>query len=235
MTTTSVSLLQRSRTPIDRAKRSGRRTKRGRKVRYADRLRPLFNVRPVGRITRSFNVARFVYGGDGHATRWRIDDMAPSTEYVVTCECGSTARVTSGMAGSTVRCDCGRHIPIPALSDLRNQPASAPSDARQSFGAKAAQLSWQLPIAGIIVTSCLTNFLVSDRQVTLAIGLLFIVVTFIGLIAGLVAIASISRFGWRRILIPACVGIVLNAGSFYLLFQAIQTVRRAAESAANIG
>ena len=41
----------------------------------ANRLRSLFNRRPVGKISWLFDVARFVYGGDRHTNRWRLSSQ----------------------------------------------------------------------------------------------------------------------------------------------------------------
>jgi hypothetical protein len=39
--------------------------------------------------------------------------------YPVKCECGKVHRVTSGLAGGTLACGCGKVVPVPAYSVLR--------------------------------------------------------------------------------------------------------------------
>ena len=39
--------------------------------------------------------------------------------YSVTCPCGKRCDVAATAAGSTIACDCGRPVPVPALSELR--------------------------------------------------------------------------------------------------------------------
>jgi len=46
--------------------------------------------------------------------------MAP-TQLHVTCPCGERLAVTSGMAGESVPCRCGRKLAVPPLSELRRR------------------------------------------------------------------------------------------------------------------
>jgi len=41
------------------------------------------------------------------------------TQFHVTCPCGERLAVTSGMAGESVPCRCGRRVAVPPLSELR--------------------------------------------------------------------------------------------------------------------
>jgi hypothetical protein len=42
-------------------------------------------------------------------------------EFRINCECGKRIFVTTGSAGGTVRCECGRTVTVPLLSELRRQ------------------------------------------------------------------------------------------------------------------
>jgi hypothetical protein len=42
-------------------------------------------------------------------------------DFRINCECGKRIFVTTGSAGGTVRCECGRTVTVPLLSELRRQ------------------------------------------------------------------------------------------------------------------
>ena len=101
----------------------------------------------------------------------------------------------------------------------------APVAKASSFGANAGKLSWQLPFAGLVVSVVLGIFMPAQKAV---FGAIVIALCLTGFVCGIVALASIVRFGWRRILIPACAGLLLSGGILALLIPVILAVRRAA-------
>lgn len=44
--------------------------------------------------------------------------------YLLSCECGKTVPVDVGQAGGTAVCDCGKHLEVPTLRQLRHLPKS---------------------------------------------------------------------------------------------------------------
>ncbi|MEM1354622.1 MAG: hypothetical protein AAGH88_07045 [Planctomycetota bacterium] len=75
-----------------------------------------------------------------------------------------------------------------------------------------------------------TNQRADDMEITRYIpGLLYLLFTVMGVGAGIAALFGIGRYGKKRILIPAIVGIVLHIGMLALLLNALQAARRAAE------
>lgn len=93
----------------------------------------------------------------------------------------------------------------------------------RSFGATAAQLSWQLPLAAVIV-SIVGRAVLRDQSAVF--GGLLIVLSIVGLLAGITAWLSIVLFGWRRILVPATVGVLLNSGLLYLFINAMLALQK---------
>lgn len=102
------------------------------------------------------------------------------------------------------------------------QPIRRPSDGGRLFGIAAAQLSWQLPVAGLLINIVLGALL---REQKALFGGILGVLGGVGLMASLVALVSIVWCGWRRILIPACVGLLLNGGIIFLFICAFIFVR----------
>ncbi|MGD0897715.1 MAG: hypothetical protein ABR915_07745 [Thermoguttaceae bacterium] len=100
----------------------------------------------------------------------------------------------------------------------------APVAQMSSFGTNAAKLSWQLPFAGIVVSIVLGILMPAQKAV---FGAIVIILCLVGFVCGVVALVSVVRFGWRRILIPACIGLFLSGGVLAMLILAILAVRRA--------
>jgi hypothetical protein len=74
------------------------------------------------------------------------------------CECGSTVRVATAQAGSTVTCSCGRAINVPSYRELKN--CSAPKYESNDLD--------ELPRSGM------------DRQDKFILGIILICVTYGG-------------------------------------------------------
>jgi len=91
-------------------------TQHGRKA--ATRSPSVF--RSVGlrnKINRRSNVARFVYGGDGHPTRWRTASIFVATDYhdvVSLLESAALADVESAIAEGTQNAICRDHLSVTA-------------------------------------------------------------------------------------------------------------------------
>ncbi|MFO0849360.1 MAG: hypothetical protein U0871_12520 [Gemmataceae bacterium] len=49
------------------------------------------------------------------------DRGGASDGFRLLCDCGATLRVTTGMAGSTAVCQCGRAVPVPSLGELKSR------------------------------------------------------------------------------------------------------------------
>ena len=65
-------------------------------------------------------------------------------KYRVTCECGKAFRVTSGEAGSSLPCVCGKTVVVPALSKLRESVVASADTPEVEFDARLR--TGQLPI-----------------------------------------------------------------------------------------
>src|SRR5262249_42368870 len=50
----------------------------------------------------------------------------PPVDFQVPCECGKSLFVTEGMAGSSVRCRCGRAVMLPSLREMKSRYAAVP-------------------------------------------------------------------------------------------------------------
>jgi hypothetical protein len=85
-----------------------------------------------------------------------------------------------------------------------------------SFFHQAAKASWLAPAIAIIANFVLRNAAELDQRVAI-IGLVLVVLYGLGLILGVVAMTGIPRHGRRGILIPALIGVVLNAGILFLV------------------
>jgi len=48
-----------------------------------------------------------------------------SSEFLLTCQCGTEIPVRSTQAGGTVRCQCGLEVFVPTLRDLRQLPGAS--------------------------------------------------------------------------------------------------------------
>ena len=99
----------------------------------------------------------------------------------------------------------------PTPSQYKNSP---------SFGTKSARLSWQLPIVGVILNQFLRFTLTSPEQQALP-ALLLLILSVIGFLAATVAMFSIIRCGWRNILMPASIGLILNGALLILIVSSI--------------
>ncbi len=67
------------------------------------------------------------------------------------------------------------------------------------------------------------------RIAWLVIGGLIVIIVVAGLGLGVAALFGLKKHGWRGILIPSLVGIVLCSGYLYLLVSTVLLVRRLAE------
>jgi len=89
--------------------------------------------------------------------------VTPLLDLHVTCQCGERISVTSGMAGTDVRCRCGCEIPVPRLGELRGQ-AGATSASQSTYrmeNGPVNQLPWEIR-RGQITVLCIIAFLLAN-------------------------------------------------------------------------
>lgn len=92
---------------------------------------------------------------------------------------------------------------------------------KDSLGGTAAQLSWQLPIGSVVVNVIAS---LSEDQSQL-FGWICSGLILLGFIAGILALFSVVRYGWRHILIPAVFGISINGFLIWMTVMAILQIR----------
>ena len=94
---------------------------------------------------------------------------------------------------------------------------------KKSLGARAARLSWQLPIGAVVVNIVANAFENQSRLFGWICGGLIV----LGFIAGVVALTSVVRYGWRHILIPSILGIAINGFLIWMTVMAVLRIRGA--------
>jgi hypothetical protein len=83
--------------------------------------------------------------------------------YLLNCECGRQLTVTSGAAGTTVACACGRGIAVPSLSHLRglsevdDHPPLSPLNELANLEQRIAQLERRLRHSSLFSESFLVR------------------------------------------------------------------------------
>jgi hypothetical protein len=92
------------------------------------------------------------------------------------------------------------------------------SHGQKSFGTNAAQISWQLPIVMVVVNIVISGTIQESNWLW---SIFIAVLIAIGFSAGVIALVSIAKYGWRRILIPAIFGILFNGALIYLTVYAM--------------
>jgi hypothetical protein len=97
----------------------------------------------------------------------------------------------------------------PAMPSLA-QPIAVLEPGKPCFGVKAASLSWRLPIAAFAVQFVFGILMHDNLAVGAVLVFLFTMAYLLGLILAVIALCNVPRHGWRRLLIPACVGLLLN-------------------------
>jgi hypothetical protein len=122
--------------------------------------------------------------------------------YLLECACGRQFTVTAGAAGTAMTCGCGRTVPVPPLSSLRDLPEAA--DPRPAAAETAEPDRW-------------------FARTALSVGAL---VSGFGCAASLVAAAwgpFMARDGWGWAYLPAgAVGFFYNAGMFLVFVRAMR-------------
>jgi hypothetical protein len=114
--------------------------------------------------------------------------------------------------------------PYQASMPTAAEPITVLAPGRACFGVKAASLSWRLPIAAVVV-QIFSGILRIATGENLAVGAvlvcLFTMVYLLGLVMAVIALCSVPRHGWRRLLIPACAGLLLNGAVLSFLVYGI--------------
>ena len=87
-----------------------------------------------------------------------------------------------------------------------------------SFFQQAAKASWLAPIVAIAANFVLRNVDQPEQRMVI-VGLMLLVLYGLGLCLGLVALAGVSSHGRRGILVPALIGVLLNAGILVISFS----------------
>ena len=91
-------------------------------------------------------------------------------------------------------------------------PYQAPTPATANFGTLAARASWLAPLAAVLLfvgALATGNFILCIGVAALS--------AIIGLVAGVVALVTMRRYGRGRILRPAIIGLCLNLALLVLL------------------
>ena len=107
----------------------------------------------------------------------------------------------------------------------------------QPFAIQAAKASWVAPLLATALSFSVKTMLRGDTRIDpqtnqivwIVVGVIVILIVASGLILGVAALFGLKKHGWRGILIPSLVGIVLCSGYLYLLVSAVLLVRRLAE------
>ena len=87
---------------------------------------------------------------------------------------------------------------------------------QSSFYHQAAKASWLAPLIAMIASFFMRHAREVDQRMAI-MGLFLVALYGLGLILGVVAMTGIPRHGRRGILIPALIGVVLNAGILALV------------------
>jgi hypothetical protein len=100
-------------------------------------------------------------------------------------------------------------------------PPQASAPPATSFAEIAAQISWITPIAGVAMNFAMAAASASTNAKGF-IALFSLALFFLGLIFGIIALFQVRRHGTKGVLIPAIVGVSLNA--ILLLFVTIVVI-----------
>lgn len=98
-------------------------------------------------------------------------------------------------------------------------PIPPPAPAQGNFGMQAAKASWIAPIVGVAL-NVLTNSQTHTRAERGVIGFASFAIYILGLVFGIVALATIRKYGRKSILVPALVGVAIN-GFLVLIFTLV--------------
>jgi len=73
------------------------------------------------------------------------------SKFLLSCSCGQQLAVGPGQAGETLRCECGRPLPVPELRQLRQLPVAseAPAESAAAWGGRHRAIT-VLALAAIV-------------------------------------------------------------------------------------
>lgn len=91
---------------------------------------------------------------------------------------------------------------------------------KSNWGQSAAKASWFAPLLTVMLQSVATLIPLHESQRQL-LGLAGGALILFGLAAGIFALVSIYSYGWRGILIPAILGLLINGAFLALLVFAV--------------
>ena len=96
-----------------------------------------------------------------------------------------------------------------------------------------AKYSWMTVIISLVVPTCFTITQLSqppsDDGPRFLPGVAYIIIAGSGVAAGIAALCAIPKYGKKRIMIPAIVGVVLHIALFVFLVTSLQSAREAAK------
>lgn len=92
-------------------------------------------------------------------------------------------------------------------------PYQTPTPLRRNFGMRAARASWLAPLAAVLVF-LIAVFLLNQWELGSIVGA---VLWIFGLVCGIVALATMGRYGRAGILRPALIGLFVNLAMLVLL------------------
>ena len=92
-------------------------------------------------------------------------------------------------------------------------PYEAPTPISSSFGMRAANVSWLAALAAVLFFVIALPFDNLMRVVVIGIGVVSLIG---GLVSGVIALATMRRYGRNGILRPAIIGLSLNLALFLL-------------------
>jgi hypothetical protein len=80
-----------------------------------------------------------------------------------------------------------------------------------NFGTRAARASWIAPLVAVVLNCCtVVSGFRNSRESNLIVGYASYAIYIFGLIAGIVALTKLGRYGSKGILIPALIGVAIN-------------------------
>ena len=89
-----------------------------------------------------------------------------------------------------------------------------------NIATQAASASWFAPVLAILCNAVAIALQV-DRSVEVAIALFGFALFLFGFAAAIFALAMIRKYGCRKILIPATIGLVLNSAIIVMLVKVL--------------
>ena len=96
-----------------------------------------------------------------------------------------------------------------------------------------AKYSWMTVIISVLVPTCFSITQLSqppsDDGSRFLPGVAYLVIAGSGVLAGVIALCAIPKFGKKRIMTPAIVGVVLHIALCMFLITSLQSAREAAQ------